>query len=225
MESTKELNKSAFDIEITSYCQAECYGCQRNIGLKGKNPALVESHMLYENFCKLLDSIDADLQCEHIEFCGEFGDPMMHPDIERFIERASHSTSFINIHTNGGLRQPKWYSYMAEKHIDYDLEIKFGIDGCDHNTNWKYRKGVHWERAMDNLRAWTDAGGKGHWAFLLFDWNYHQIPQAVQMANDIGCKLKFHLTRDNNGLGGMSPHIINSDKFQNLCNEYNILFD
>lgn len=192
----------SFDIEITSYCQAFCTGCSRNDIFGNPDSLLVNQHMSYENFCKLIDTINAHSKPKYIEFCGEFGDPIMHPHLQKFIEKVLENT-YLVVHTNGGLRQPKWFLDMA-KLYGKKMHIKFGIDGCDHDTNWKYRKGVNWQRAIDNLTAWTQAGGAGHWDFLLFDWNYHQIPQAIQMANDIGCKLNFSITEDDNGIAGMS---------------------
>lgn len=225
MHQDTEFNVDhGFDIEISSYCQAFCSGCQRNTAYGEKSDNLVESHMSYDNFCYLMDSIDKLHSSRFIEFCGEMGDPMMHPDIERFIDRALQTTDKLLIHTNAGLRQPKWYTKIAEKHQDKNLQIKFGIDGCDHDTNWKYRKGVNWQRAMDNLKAWTDAGGKGHWAFLIFDWNYHQIPLAIKMAEEIGCKIEFHLTEDDNGRSGMTPAVLHSEELHKILQEHQIEF-
>lgn len=195
--------KHAFDIEISSYCQAFCAGCQRNNDDNTPNPLHVNQHMNYDDFCTLIDTITQSTKIQHIQFCGEFGDPLMHPELTKFIDKVVKNT-YLVIHTNAGLRSPAWISDLAKKYRTR-MEIKFGIDGCDHETNWKYRKGVNWQRAMDNLTAWTQSGGRGYWAFLLFDWNYHQIPQAIQMAKDIGCDIKFQITEDDNGIDGMSP--------------------
>jgi MoaA/NifB/PqqE/SkfB family radical SAM enzyme len=196
---------NAFDISITSYCQATCAGCQRNDRLGIKNSNLVEEHVSYEDFCYIMDKLDQLGNCNEIKFCGEFGDPMMHPDIERFIDRVMLTTDKLWINTNGGLRQPKWYSHIAEKYSDKHVKIEWGIDGVDHDTNWLYRTGVNWQRAMDNMKSWTSAGGQGRWVFLTFGWNYHQIPQAVAMARDIGIKLSFSITIDPDGYTGIKP--------------------
>lgn len=197
--------KNAFDISITSYCQAFCAGCQRNDISGNKNKDLIEEHMSYENFCFILGQIDQLDSQKIIKFCGEFGDPMMHPDIEKFIDRALKTTDDLTINTNGGLRQPRWYEHIAQKHSNKKLKIEWGIDGIDHDTNWLYRRGVNWQRAMDNMKSWTAAGGQGRWIFLVFGWNYHQIPQAINMAKDIGVDLTFSLTIDENGITGTRP--------------------
>jgi molybdenum cofactor biosynthesis enzyme MoaA len=195
--------KNEFDISITSYCQAFCSGCQRNDPLGNKDKTLVEKHMPYENFCFIMDQLDQLENCSGIKFCGEFGDPLMHPDIEKFIDRVMQTTDNLLINTNGGLRQPKWYTHLAKKYSDKNLKIEWGIDGIDHDTNWLYRRGVDWSRAMDNMTTWTKSGGHGCWSFLVFSWNYHQIPQAIDMANAIGVDLTFSLTFDERGITGM----------------------
>ena len=204
MNHTYEHYDNQFDISITSYCQAFCAGCQRNIGSGIKNDQLVEEHMTYQKFCKIMDQLD-QLSIAEIQFCGEFGDPMMHPDIEKFIDRTVKTNNKLLINTNGGLRQPKWYDHIAKKYSDKSIKIEWAIDGTDHDTNWKYRKGVNWGRAMENMISWKNAGGHGVWSFLIFEWNYHQIPKAIEMANDIGIKISFAMTMDENGKSGIIP--------------------
>ena len=196
----------------------------RNTPDSEKRDDIIEKNMNYEDFCYLMDNVDGLQNCSMIEFCGEMGDPMMHPQIEQFIDRTLQTAETLIIHTNGGLRQPKWYAYIAKKYAGRNLLIKWGIDGCDHDTNWKYRKGVNWQRAMDNMISWTQSGGDGKWAFLLFDWNWHQIPQAKSMANDIGCDLQFQMTEDDTGLAGMSPHVSNSQEFRDMLAKYKVNF-
>ena len=52
-------------------------------------------------------------------------------------------------------------------------------------------KGVNWQRAYDNMKAYFGAGGNGTWHYLIFDWNWHDIPNAMQMAEDIGTDINF----------------------------------
>jgi MoaA/NifB/PqqE/SkfB family radical SAM enzyme len=104
----------------------------------------------------------------YILFCGELGDPMMHPDIEEIIDICLGAVPRIEIATNGGLRQPDWYEKIAKKYGNR-IHIKWAIDGTDHKTNWKYREGVDFKRAMSNMKAWIKNGGAGDWHFLIFD--------------------------------------------------------
>ena len=94
--------------------------------------------------------------------------------------------------------------------------IDWGIDGTDHDTNWLYREGVNYERAMENMHTWFSNGGGGAWHFLIFDWNWFQIPEAIHIAKDIGCKLEFKFNNRKHGL--ISPE--NKNIAWDLLEEY-----
>ena len=79
---------------------------------------------------------------------------------------------------------------IAKKYGD-SLEINFSIDGASHDVNWKYREGVDWQRAMDNMTSYTKAGGSGSWWFIIFEWNHHQLLEASKMAKNIGIDIVF----------------------------------
>jgi len=200
------IQRYNFDFAITTYCQAKCRSCARMD--HDKNDGSVSPYMTLEHFdIEVFKKIISTSQYikdrnGYILFCGELGDPMMHPDIEEFIDVAMFYGGGVQVNTNGGLRQPKWYSYMVNKYknVGKDLEITFGVDGVDHETNWKYREGVNFERALENMREWFGASGDGHWHYLIFDWNYHQIPDAMTLAYNIGAPIGFKFNNREHGL-------------------------
>lgn len=179
------IYKHSLDFAITTYCQAKCRSCMRTNERTGETASwLKPAHMTYEDFDLMLNN-SRDVTLHKLEFCGELGDPMMHPDISRFVDRGFKQATKININTNGGLRQPKWYKIHAR--VYDDLNIEWAIDGTDHNTNWMYREGVDFERAFTNMQTWFENGGHGNWHFLIFEWNVGHIAYAAKMAkeNDI----------------------------------------
>ena len=195
--------KHAFDFAITTYCQAKCRSCARTNESTGEAQDWLKlKHMDFDMFKRVLET--ANIEFDFIQFCGELGDPCMHPQVEEFTDFALLHAPYVHINTNGGLRAPAWYKRVAEQYGDR-LRIKFGVDGTDHDTNWLYREGVNFKRAMDNMRAFYHAGGVGKWHFLLFDWNWHQIPEAVDIAkNDLKCEIEFKW--NNRGYGKIQPH-------------------
>lgn len=198
--------KYSFDFALTTYCQARCRSCARtNENTGEKEDWLKLQHMDLEVFEKRLSSFSKGIN--RIQFCGEFGDPMMHPQIRQFIDTSLKYTNTVHINTNGGLRRPEFYRELHKAHRQPDLDvptkkvhIKFGIDGTDHDTNWLYREGVDWQRAMDNMTAWFENEGHGKWDFLLFEWNWHQIPKAVEIAKQINAPLEFKFNNRHHGL-------------------------
>ena len=193
-----KITKHSFDFAITTYCQAKCRSCARTNEETGeKEDWLQLQHMDVQTFKKRIEN--TSVQIDEITFCGELGDPMMHPQIEDFVDIAMNYCNEVIINTNGGLRSPEWYDKLALKHLE-NLYIHFAIDGTDHDTNWMYREGVDWQRAMDNMRAWFKQQGHGSWQFIIFEWNWFQIPEAIKMAEEMDARLWLKLNNRQHGL-------------------------
>ena len=193
-----------FDFWLTTYCQAKCRSCARtNIHTGDQESSLNTSHMKLETFVNRLEPFPHEIG--YIQFCGEMGDPCMHPKINEFVETSFNYTNDVHVLTNGGLRSPDWYADLAKKYTNFrgketGIYFKFGVDGTDHDTNWLYREGVDFNKARDNMHAWFTNGGRGAWHFLLFDWNWHQIPEACRMAKDMNAVINFKFNNRSHGL-------------------------
>jgi hypothetical protein len=206
MHSINTSMKYRFDFALTTYCQAKCRSCARTNEVTGEKEHWLElKHMDHDVFRNRLESMRGK-NIDYIQFCGEFGDPMMHPQVTDFIDTSFEYTRHVQINTNGGLRQPEWYKQQAIKWNSDNqdqrfqgLEISWGIDGVTHDTNNLYREGVDTERAFANMESWFRHGGKGAWAYLIFDWNWQGIPEAAQIAKDIGCEIEFKFNNRNHG--------------------------
>lgn len=193
------------DFSISTYCQAKCRSCQRTNQDTGEpEDWLIPSHMSYDLFNSMMDKTPDTLRV--IQFCGELGDPMMHPDITKFVDRAlsKESIKHLVINTNGGLRNPEWYTNMGLKYGSKIL-LQFGIDGITHDTNWKYREGVDFAKAWDNMHSWFGNGGRGIWEMLVFTWNLHQLHKAHQIAKMSDIKINFKINR-REGFPGLIPN-------------------
>lgn len=182
------------DFAITTYCQARCRSCQRTNQDTGEpEDWLTITHMPYDVFDNTLKKCPHDLYV--VQFCGELGDPMMHPNITNFIDRTFEHPNLkhVVINTNGGIRTPDWYTAIGKKYGN-DLQICFGIDGMSHDSNWKYREGVDWQRAMDNMVAFKQAGGNSEWHFIIFEWNWQEVEEVYNFSrkHDIDIMIKYN---------------------------------
>jgi MoaA/NifB/PqqE/SkfB family radical SAM enzyme len=192
--------KYRFDIAISSYCQAKCPSCARTDEETLETVSwLKPSHIDVEVFKNIVDSackIDPNVV---FQFCGELGDPLMHPKITELVDYAMERAKGVEINTNGGLRKPEWYEDMAKKwgknsiadRVGKTLKIIFGIDGIYPETNEKYRINVDHERAMKNMKAWSEGSGAGEWHFILFEHNWHEIPEAILVSQQIDFPIFF----------------------------------
>jgi len=189
----------SFDFALTSYCQSRCRTCPRTNNATGEpEDWLTIRHVPFDKFQK--NTLGFNRKIEYIKFCGATGDPMMHPDITKFIDHAFILTSDVTINTNGALRSSDWYTKIGNKY-GKDLRIVFGIDGIDHDTNWKYREGVNFDKAWENMVAYCNSPGYVQWDFLIFEWNYHQIPEVARLAKEINVDEVMYKT--NTGLHGL----------------------
>lgn len=178
-------NIDEYQIEVTTYCNAACPQCPRNINGKGTNPHMPLTHLARQVIDK---TFPAEL-CERLRqifFCGSYGDPIMHPDFLDILQdfRNKNSTLWLYIHTNGGVRTNKFWRKVAEI-MNGHGQIDFGIDGLA-DTLHLYRRQVQFDRLIANARAFIEAGGRAQWNFLVFRHNEHQIDQVKTMASDLG---------------------------------------
>lgn len=196
-----------YDISITTYCQLFCAGCQRNDENNNWRNEFEQQHMSDETFDMIIDQIAKVGKCDVIQFCGELGDPMMHPRIDRFIESAIQNCKMVIINTNAALRNPDFYEKWAKD--PREIHIEFGIDGLDHETNDKYRKGANFKKAWENMTTWFQHTSKGSWHFILFEWNMHQVPEVARIAKEMGAKVTYKITESDTGKDGIVPELQN----------------
>jgi MoaA/NifB/PqqE/SkfB family radical SAM enzyme len=128
---------------------------------------------------------------ELVRFCGTYGDPCVHPDLIAIIDWIkSVSPAKIVINTNGGMRNTGFWHQLAETLNDNDT-VWFGIDGLE-DTNHIHRRNVKWQRLINNVTSFIQAGGNAVWQYLPFEHNQHQVEQAQRLSEQLGFK-DFHL--------------------------------
>lgn len=172
------INK--YEIELTSNCNAECPICARTIlgmPLAGNYTLTLDD---IKNFFPTRDLI------EGIEFgmCGSLGDPIMAPDCLEICRYLADNGGKVTMSTNGGYRTEAWWRELAT--ID-NMFVGFAVDGY-RETNHIYRVNVKWELVERNMRAYTSAGGRGRWKFVVFAHNEHEVEPAKALAEELGLK-------------------------------------
>ena len=176
----------SLELNITNHCQAKCRTCRRTVTETGeKQPWLVLKHMTNKELSYIVrQTIGLPMT---YDLCGEYGDPMMHPNIQLFIDELT-CIGKVTINTNGGLRSPDFYEENSQNRR---LNFTFSIDGITEDVNWKYREGVNFSRAWKNMTTWFRSGGRGKWEYLVFDWNKHQCNQAKVFADANNIPIRF----------------------------------
>lgn len=170
-----------YQLEITTYCNAACPQCPRNIQGSGINPYMPLTHLDRETIDYAF-SVDHCRTLKQIFFCGSYGDPIMHPDFLDILQdfRRKNPTLWLYIHTNGGVHDTAYWQEIATIMNGYG-QIDFGFDGLE-DTLHLYRRNVKYAVAMRNARAFISAGGRAQWNFIVFKHNEHQVEAARQLS-------------------------------------------
>jgi len=178
------FNVKVLHLESTSICNAKCPQCPR------ENPLFFnkkQSKNLSLSKCKEIFSPVFIKQLNKMFMCGNFGDPVASKytlDIIRYFKKHNKNIT-IGLNTNGSIQNPKWWKELAHILTNDTDYVVFSIDGLE-DTNHIYRKNVNWNKLMDNVTAYINAGGKAHWDMLIFEHNEHQVREAEILAYHLG---------------------------------------
>ena len=172
-------------IEISNRCQASCPMCPRNIHGGIDNPLLTTNEWTLDDFITIFP-VDILEQLERINFCGNFGDPLMNNNLIEMCEYIKTSAPDIRleIHTNGSLRSTEWWKKLYQA-LPNDHIVVFALDGLE-DTHSLYRVGTNYNLILKNAKTFIDAGGVAEWMFIRFKHNEHQVSAAEAVANELG---------------------------------------
>ena len=184
------------EIDCTSYCNAFCGACDRNIDGGENHPNLKLNHISIDEWRSFV-TVDNLQNIQEIIFNGNFGDFSMHPHFIDMMEILAEVKTdvYLNLNTNGGARNTKFWNDLAVVLQKFDKhDIKWGIDGLE-ETHDLYRRGINWDKRIANLCAFNDAGGNSIWKCVVFDYNKADIDTISEFAKSSGC-LAFQTNRN-----------------------------
>jgi len=212
------------DFGITSHCNAGCSGCNRtNNETRKAHEWLKLKHLDADNLIKcIFEAYKFFPSLKTIKFCGDRGDPMMHPDIEFLINTLCKEGQNLKINTNGSLRSPDFY----EKIADYkNMTLTWSIDGFE-ETNHVYRYGCDFDKIWNNFTTFCKSGGgsNANWDFLVFKHNWHEIPRVKEEAIKLNINsLDFKIVQQGIHYGAYGIPIVESieniEEVKKLINE------
>lgn len=174
-------------LEISSYCNASCPLCPRNLYGYPFNAGYVEHNMTLTEAKKIFQ-LDFLQQLTGMSINGNFGDAVMNPDtvpiIEYFLEQNPNIR--INISTNGAARDKQFWTRLAELRV----QIFFCIDGLE-DTHSIYRQNTLFSTVIKNAQTVINHGGRAIWKMIEFDHNAHQMAEAEELSKQMGFEMFF----------------------------------
>ena len=175
-------------LEVTGKCNAKCPMCSRYTK-DGFLQNFPQTHLSKEHFYKFF-SKEFCSQLEHVYLSGIYGDPCMHPDLVEFVSYLQNETGSCYIDSNAGYRTTQFWKDLAKANI----LVNFAVDGLE-DTNHIYRRSVRWDKVKENMEAYSEAGGRGRWNYIVFEHNQHQIEEAKAYAERLGFDFRIKITQ------------------------------
>jgi MoaA/NifB/PqqE/SkfB family radical SAM enzyme len=201
------------DFNITNYCNAKCPTCKRFNPTKYLEitEGLEITHMDFDEYKTAIEHNKEYFKNKTCYFCGEFGDPLMHPRITDFAELANSVFQEVLIYTNGGLSRDTFFNYVIE--TENNINVRFGIDGLTHEINSIYRINVNTKLAYKNM-VLLAKHNKAWWDYTIFEHNRHEIEDVIQFARDhnVILALRCNLRPNKFGINRITEDAFNSYK-------------
>lgn len=171
-------------METTTKCNAMCPMCLRAVNGGRLNPILPIVELRLGDVQKIL-STEFVQNLDKVFMCGNYGDPAAASEALEIFKwlRMVHPQIQLEIFSNGGIKNEKWWSEIAQV-ID---KAVFAIDGLA-DTNHIYRRGVQWAKVEANVQAFTGSGGRARWDYIVFRHNEHQVEEARELSKKWGIR-------------------------------------
>ena len=128
-----------FHIELTNICTLKCAGCARTMFID-QWPQHWRNHSL--DIEQLLKFLDCDLQGKILTLCGNYGDPIYHPDFLNIVSKFKQRGAVVDIITNGSYKKQEWWHELGTLLTDQD-SVAFSVDGIPDNFT-QYRVNANW---------------------------------------------------------------------------------
>ena len=173
-----------WEIDTTNICQLKCPLC--HTGLDNINR--MKGTMHFDTFKKTIDEIKDTVLWLSLYSWGE---PLLNKQLPRFIQYARQSNIPTIISTNLSLKlTPEKVEGLIKSGLDVMI---ISLDGVTQEVYEKYRVRGKLDLVLENIRLIIEKKKELksstpflEWQFIVMKQNEHQIPEARQMASDLG---------------------------------------
>ena len=178
-----DIDISGFHIETTNICTLKCSGCARTRFID-QWPQHWKNHSL--DIDELLKFINIDLSGKKILLCGNYGDPIYHPNFIELVIRLKSRGANISITTNGSYQKQNWWEQLVSNLTPADT-ITFSVDGTPENFT-KYRINADWESIQTGMKVVANSSCNSTWKYIPFSYNQNNIEEVQQLSTKTGIK-------------------------------------
>jgi MoaA/NifB/PqqE/SkfB family radical SAM enzyme len=128
--------------------------------------------------------LDVDLSNKTITLCGNYGDPIYHPDFVNFVKQLKETGVSLSIITNGSYKTKNWWQELTDL-LTHNDKIIFSIDGIPENFT-QYRKNADWKSIQLGIETSVASQCQVGWSYIPFSFNETTIDQARELSVQLG---------------------------------------
>ena len=173
------MNVKGLHIELTNKCYLKCPKCPRTLFIDKFGIKNWENYDLKLEHLKSF--LNIDLTDKIINFCGNYGDSIYHPEFLDIVKWFKEQNSLIKIVTNGSYKNKIWWENLTGLLSEND-EICFSIDGIPENfTN--YRINADWKSISVGLDVVGNSQVHSAWKYIPFNFNEFDIESAKKISD------------------------------------------
>ena len=171
-------------LESTDICQASCPLCLRETDMSFDKNA---RNILTVDDIKSLIDTNIIKNLDKMFMCGTYGDPAANKHSIEIYEyfRSINPDIVLGMNTNGAIQNTNWWHQLGQVMCKPQDYVVFSIDGLE-DTNHVYRRGVNWQKLIENAESYISTGASAHWDMLIYEHNEHQVDMCKQLAKDMG---------------------------------------
>lgn len=170
--------RKSFNIDLSNRCALQCPRCQREMFFRTKGLPVPGKDLSNTEFYQIL------YNAEFIRFCGQYSDPIHHPNFIDYLKLCKEYKVSVAVHTASTGKKESWY-YDAFKANNEAIWL-FGIDGLPESSH-NYRinqKGNKLFKIMLNSKKYLK--NTPIWQYIIFSYNENTIISANKIAQDNG---------------------------------------
>ena len=167
------------ELELSSYCNANCPLCPRNLFGYPYNTGYTAKHLTLAEVKQILEP-EFISQLDSVAFEGNYGDPLMNPELLDIVDYVNKP---IKIYTNASMQTKTFWEKLAKT----KTTVYFALDGLS-DTHSIYRQKTDYNKIIANATAFINAGGSAVWKMIKFGHNKHQIDDCKKLSKQLGFK-------------------------------------
>jgi len=174
---------SGLHIEPTNICTLKCSGCSRTQFIN-QWPQHWKNHNL--DIDALTKFLDVDLSGCVIKLCGNYGDPIYHPEMLELVQWFKSKQSHLAITTNGSYKKQQWWEQLSNL-LDSEDIVRFSIDGTPENFT-QYRENADWPSIKEGIEVMSKSKCHTVWKYIPFAFNQNDIDAVKNLSQQLGIK-------------------------------------